>query len=288
MKTYLDCIPCYLRQALAAARASTDDENLHRRVLDEVASMVIDFRMDITPPEIAQKVYRVVYSVTGNYDPYRETKHLSNQRVLELYPELKKRIDCSDDPLIAACKLAIAGNSIDLAPYVRQDNLEKTIESIMGSPLKLNDYGYFCQSLGKADTILYLADNAGEIVFDKLLIEELCRYDNKKVTVVVRESPIINDATVIDAREAGLYEIVDVVPSGSDAPATIIDQCSDEVRELFNTSDMIVSKGQGNYESLSDVEANIYFLFQSKCPVVAEPLKVIVGDGILKRGEIWQ
>ena len=282
MKTYLDCLPCFFRQALGAARAATDDEHIQRKVMDAVAEMMPGFPLDITPPEIAQHVYRAVYRITENDDPYRETKKQSNERVLLLYPQLKGIVRDSDDPLLTACKLAIAGNSIDLGPQVEQGDLESIIESTLSSPLAYDDYQKFCRNIDSASSILYLADNAGEIVFDKLLIEEIYRRRELTITVTVRDKPIINDATMEDARAIGLDQVATVISNGSDAPATILSQCSPEVKALFDSADVIIAKGQGNYESLSDEEFNIFFFLRAKCPVVAVPLNVQVSDPVLK------
>ncbi|NQT72300.1 MAG: DUF89 family protein [Chloroflexi bacterium] len=284
MKTYLDCLPCFFRQALGATRAATDDERIQREVMDAVAEMIPGFPLEITPPEIAQEVYRAVYRITENDDPYREAKKQSNEKALSLYPKLKRIVADSDDPLLTACKLAIAGNSIDLGPQVEQYDLDSVIESTLDSPLAYDDYPEFRRAIESASNVLYLADNAGEIVFDKLFIAELCRDRKLNVTVVVREKPIINDATMEDAESVGLNALTTVITNGSDAPATILSQCSSQVRQLYHSVDMIIAKGQGNYESLSDEAANIFFFLRAKCPVVAVPLKVGVGDAILKGG----
>ncbi len=284
MRTYLDCLPCFFRQALGAARAATDDEVIQRKVMDTVAEMIPGFPLHITPPEIAQHVYRAVYRITENDDPYRETKRESNERALSLYSGMKKIVESSDDPLLTACKLAIAGNSIDLGPRVEQGDLESIIESTLSSPLAYDNYQQFCCNIDDASSILYLADNAGEIVFDKLLIEEIRRGRELKITVAVRDKPIINDVTMEDARAVGLDQVATVISNGSDAPATILSQCSAEVQALFDSADLIIAKGQGNYESLSDEEFNIFFLLMAKCPVVAGPLNVQVSDAILKGG----
>jgi uncharacterized protein with ATP-grasp and redox domains len=285
LKTYLDCLPCFFRQALGAARAATDDERIQRKVMDTVAEMIPAFPLDITPPEIAQQVYRVVYQITGNDDPYREAKKQSNEKALSLYPRLKQIVAASDDPLLTACKLAIAGNSIDLGPQVEQYDLDSVIESTLRLPLAYDNYPEFRREVESASSILYLADNAGEIVFDKLLIEELCQGRKLDITVVVREKPIINDATMEDAESVGLNALTTVITNGSDAPATILSQCSSQVRQLYDSADVVIAKGQGNYESLSDEDANIFFFLRAKCPVVATPLNVQVGAAILKKGQ---
>jgi hypothetical protein len=150
------------------------------------------------------------------------------------------------------------------------------------SPLGINDYENFKNSIKNSSRILYLGDNAGEIVFDRVLIEELHQIKDLEVNFVVREKPIINDATLDDAIVTGMDKVARIISSGSDAPATILSQCSPQLLELYYSADVIIAKGQGNYESLSEEKGNIFFLLKAKCPVVAGLLEVNVGDAILK------
>ena len=269
MKTYLDCIPCFLRQALEAARMSSRDETIHRRVLNAVALMIPDLALNATPPQIAQQVYRIVFEITGNRDPYTEAKKYANQSAMSLYARMKDIVDYSDDTLESACKLAIAGNAIDLGARTEFGSVYSIIEDSVGYQLDQQHYRQFKKSIGQSDLILYIADNAGEIVFDRLLIAQLLQIKKLKIVFAVREKPIINDATLDDALQVGLDEVATIISNGSDAPATILSQCSPKMRGYYQAADLIISKGQGNYESLSDRSENIFFLFKVKCPVIA-------------------
>ena len=269
MKTYLDCIPCFFRQALAAARISSEDETVQRRVLNAVALMIPDLALNATPPEIAQQVYRIVYEITGNNDPYLDAKKNANKSALSLYTRMKDMVDYSNDTLETACKLAIAGNTIDLGPRSEIGNIYTIIEDSLGYQLDQAHYRRFKESVDKAYLILYIADNAGEIVFDRILIEQLLQIKRLKIVLVVRKKPIINDATLDDALQAGLDRMTTIISSGSDAPATILSQCSTKMIGYYKAADLIISKGQGNYESLSGRPENIFFLFKVKCPVIA-------------------
>ena len=173
MKTYLDCIACFFRQALAAARMATDDEIIQRRVLDSVSMMIPDLAIDVSPPEIAQQVYRMVYEITGNNDPYLEAKKCANKSALSLYTRMKDIVDYSNDPLETACKLAIAGNAIDLGAQAKFGSIYSIIEDSVGYQLDQEHYREFKGWVEKSSLILYLADNAGEIVFDRILIDQL-------------------------------------------------------------------------------------------------------------------
>ncbi len=265
---------------------ATDDEVVHRTVLDTVARMIPGLPLDITPPEIAQRVYALVADITGNQDPCYEAKQIANQQALSLYPGFKEVIAGSSDPLLVACKLAIAGNIIDLAQQASYGDLKSVADLALAAPLGIDDYEKFRKCLHDSSLILYLGDNAGEIVFDRMLIEEMRKIKDSEIYFVVRENPIINDATRLDAVSTGMDKVARVISNGSDAPATILSQCSSQVLQLYHSADLIIAKGQGNYESLSDEKENIFFFLRAKCPLIARLLRVNVGDAILKKQKI--
>ena len=277
MKTYLDCIPCFFRQALAAAKKSTDDEMIHRRVLNSVAFMIPELALAVTPPEIAQQVYRIVYEITGDNDPYRNVKKRADDLAMSCYPRMKDMVVYSCDPLQTACKLAIAGNAIDLGAQEEYGNMNTIIEESLCCDLDLDDYKRFKHRITDASLILYVGDNAGEVVFDRILIEQIQKMNTNKIVYVVRGKPIINDATIDDAVRVGLDKVAKVISSASDAPATILSQCSPELKDVFDSADVIIAKGQGNYESLSNRSGNIFFFFKVKCPVIARDSGYDVG-----------
>jgi uncharacterized protein with ATP-grasp and redox domains len=231
--------------------------------------MIPDLAIDATPPEIAQQVYRIVYEITGNSDPYAEAKKIANQSALFLYTRMKDIVNYSDDALETACKLAIAGNAIDLGAFAEYGSVQTIVEDSVGYQLDPGHYRRFKATIGLSSLILYLADNAGEIVFDRILIEQILQFKKAKIIFVVREKPVINDATLDDALKVDLNEVATIISNGSDAPATILSQCSPEMLSYYQAADLIISKGQGNYESLSDRSENIFFLFKVKCPVIA-------------------
>lgn len=281
MKTYLDCIPCFFRQALAAARMSSADETIQRHVLNSVALMIPDLALNASPPEIAQQVYRVVYEFTGNKDPYHEAKKRANESAMSCYSRMKDTVDYSNEPLQTSCKLAIAGNDIDLGAKFDFDSMESLIEDSLTFELDHDKYAEFKKSIENASLILYLGDNAGETVFDRILIEQILQMNQPKIVFVVRENPIINDATFDDAIKVGLDNVATIISNGSDAPATLLSQCSPEILNLYHSADVIISKGQGNFESLSGMSENIFFLFKVKCPVIARDSGFDVGSFIL-------
>jgi len=288
MKTYLECIPCFYRQALDAARISGADEFVQKKIIDEVSQLIPNFALEITPPEMGREIYNLVGKMSGVKDPFKEIKENSNKFALKLYPELKHKINNSEDRLSAAVKLSIIGNIIDYG-VKNSLNVVEEIDYLFQGNLMINNensttifkYNQFKESLNKVNTIIYLADNAGEVVFDRLLIEELVEELGKQVIYVVRGKPIINDALTEDAIFCGINKVAKVTSSGSDAPGTILKYCSPEFIELYQDSELIISKGQGNYEALSEEDKSIFFLFKAKCPVIAEDVGCGVGDLVL-------
>jgi len=283
MKTHLDCLPCLLNQALKTARAATDDECIHRQVINAVAGMIAGLPLDAKPPELAQQAYRIIRQVVKNDDPFHREKMESNRAALAVYPRLKQLVGQSADGIYTACKLAIAGNSIDLGPAnFEHSDLNGIIDTALDYPLAVDNYNRFLNRLRDCRCLLYLGDNAGEIVFDRLLIEQLNQDGEREIYFVVRGEPVINDATMEDALAVGMDRVATVISNESDAPATILSQCSEQVRHLYRSADIIIAKGQGNYESLEGERGNVFFLLRAKCPLIADLLGVRVGDFVLK------
>ena len=266
-----------MNQAFRAGKTATKDKAVIKRILNETGAMISSIPMEQTPPETGAMIYKRISEITGNFDPYHEIKQKNIEHALSLYPELKSRVKNSDDPLLTAIRLAVAGNVIDLG-IDKEFDIVRDVEKILVQDFAVFDYEIFKSKLNSSKNILYLGDNSGEAVFDKILIEEL----NVPVIFVTREIPIINDLTIKEAKQIGIDKIAEVISSGSKAPGTILGQCNEEFIELFNNADMIISKGQGNYEALSDIDRDIFFLLKAKCPVVARHLNVMVDDIIFK------
>ena len=280
MRTYLECVPCFLRQALDAARMVTDDPAVHERVVGETLGLVAKMPLDRSPPWMGQRIHRLLRDATGNPDPYRELKRHSNALALELYPTLKQRVRTSADPFATAVCLATAGNVIDFGcrSSLNDDEVHEAIEDAMGTSFDEVAVADLHRAVNEANNILYLADNAGEIVFDRLLIEEML---TDRITLVVRGGPVINDATREDAEAAGLNSLVPVIDNGSDVPGTILESCSSSFRARFARSDLVIAKGQGNYETLNNENADIFFLLKVKCPVIARHISCEVGQTLV-------
>ncbi|MBN2513627.1 MAG: DUF89 family protein [Sedimentisphaerales bacterium] len=284
MRIYIDCIPCFLRQSIEAARRVTPDPCIHEQVVRGVLGLINNMDTRQTPPAIAQHIHRLIRDLTGIEDPYLGVKKQFNAIAMQLYPKLRKTILDSADPLDTAVRLAIAGNIIDFGVMGKlvEGDLHRTISDCLTADFSDIQLEPFREAVQNARDILYLADNAGEIVFDRLLIEQLPR---EKITVAVKGLPIINDATMDDAVSVGLTELVEVIDNGTDVPGTVLDCCSVSFRKRFEQADLIIAKGQGNYETLSDVAKNIFFILKAKCQVVAHHLGCEVGKMVFQRSK---
>jgi len=282
MKTCLDCIPCVVRQALEAARLVTDEPALHEQVLREVLTMAAKLDLRQSPPSVGQSIHRRLRELMGRDDPYAHAKDRFNRLAMELLSELRVKVRAARDPFMMAVRLAITGNVIDLGVNgaLREEDVRQAVERTLSEPF-VGDTAHLRRAVAQAESILYLADNAGEICFDRLLIEQL---PTDKITLVVRGGPVINDATLADARASGLHEIVEVVDNGSDAPGTILSDCSAGFRQRYERADLVIAKGQGNFETLNEERKNIFFLFKVKCPVIAARAGQNLGTHVLIRG----
>jgi uncharacterized protein with ATP-grasp and redox domains len=286
MRVYLDCIACFVRQGLDAARLATDDEQIHEKVVREVLRLAAELDMSESPPAIGQQIHRLIRKLVGKDDPYHQIKKHFNNLVLKLYPELRKQIASSNNRLETAIRLAIAGNIIDFGVNgsVNISHLNKAISESLTADFDTRQLQLFQDAIEQAEKILYLADNAGEIVLDRLLIEQL---PFEKITVVVKGKPVINDATMEDAVIAGLPRIVDVIDNGSDGPGTILETCSRTFRNCFEDADLIIAKGQGNYETLSEADKHIFFVLKAKCPVISRDLGCEIGEMIFRKNKVF-
>jgi uncharacterized protein with ATP-grasp and redox domains len=279
MNTYLDCIPCFLRQSLEAARNVTDEACVHEQILRDVLRMTAGLDFNRPPPFVGQAINRRLRELTGVKDPYQAAKRHFNRLAMDALPELRAAVRQAPDPLLAAATYAVAANAIDMgiASVCTTSEIRAALQGATREAL-LGDWVEFRSAVAGASDILYLADNAGEIVIDRVFIEEL---GPERVTVAVRGAPVLNDATVADAREVGLQDVVEVIDNGSDAPGTILADCSDSFRKRFIQADLIIAKGQGNFETLSSAEGNLVFLFKVKCPVIAGHVGLPLGTHVL-------
>lgn len=285
VKLFLECIPCYQKQALFATRNL--DHKFRAKVLRKLMSYLCSISWEITPDEIANRVYNLIRDETGIVDPYKEIKTISNKTALKLYPNIKAKLGKTQKErrLYLAANLAIAGNIIDYGPAFDFD-LEETIEEVLNKEPAINDFDILLEKVMSAQSLLYFADNAGEIVFDKMFIEEMIAARGKPfktIAFVVKGGPIINDAMIEDVYEVGIDEIPNVVfhEIGNGEKGTGPDRGDEIVKEWIKRHDLVISKGQGNFEGLSE-NGGIFFMLLAKCPVIAKEIGVNVKDTIIK------
>lgn len=278
MRIAPECFPCFFQQIVKTGRViGAPDSDLYRAIA-EFAAAVPRVAVTATPAEVGGIAYRILAHVTKVADPYREVKRECVREALALYPAVKERVAAAEDKLLAAARAAIAGNVIDFGIVSDQDIFAQ-LDAAMRQDLAVSHFREFKRQLEESRSVLYIADNAGETVFDRVLIEEL----QKPVTYAVRELPIINDAVIADAVQSGLNGIAKVVSSGCSLPGTIPRFCSEEFRGKLAAADLIISKGQGNYEGLSDERLPVFFLLKAKCEAVARDFKVNLGDLVLMK-----
>ena len=280
MKTFLECIPCFMNQALKAGKIASKEDEKIKKILNEVGKMIEDIPMENTPPETGMLIYKKISEITNNPDPYKDIKKKNMDEAISLLPMIEKILDESEDRLLTAIRLAIAGNVIDLGVN-REFDIKTAIDEVLKQDFAICDYEDFKQKLAESEEIIYLGDNSGEAVFDKILIREI----GKQVTYVVKEKPIINDITLEEAKYLEINKIAKIISSGMEAPGTIIKMCNEEFVKFFYDAKIIISKGQGNYEGLSGIDAPIFFMLRAKCPVIAKDINVPIDSIILENNK---
>ncbi|MGI6112759.1 MAG: damage-control phosphatase ARMT1 family protein [Mahellales bacterium] len=287
MKQFIQCMPCYLTQVISALRAANPDKEEQTRILKEVSKILPYIDPDKTPAENSTLFLLETYKHLGQQDPFREAKMESNRIAMALFNDMEKRIEKSADPLLTSIKLAVAGNIIDMGINPEYD-LDKSIDQALREDFTWNDYEEFKRSLAKADNVLILGDNSGEIVFDKLMVGQLKNYC-PNITYTVKGGPILNDATMEDALEVGMDKEAKVIDTGTNYIGVVLDKCSKNFLDHFYSADLIIGKGQGNYESLEGTEEagdRTFFMLRAKCQQVAQHLGVKLLDTILYKNVV--
>ena len=279
INTAVDCIPCFVRQASEAVNFCISDEVKRADIMCDLLAELSKQDWLTSPAVVARNLHRHIRQKTGSPDPYHSLKRRMNAIAIEMLPEFRKDIRLEEDPRTAITRLALAGNLIDAGAKtgLAEMDIRSALCRACREPVHGSAEDLFNEA-GKAAKIFFLADNSGEIVFDRALIEAL---PTSKITLGVRGSPVLNDATMEDAEMAGLSEIIPVISNGSDAPGTILNDCSPQFREVFEASDLIIAKGQGNYESLHAINKHIFFLLRVKCARVATDIGAPIGEMVI-------
>jgi hypothetical protein len=287
MQTHPCCLPCFHRQAAYAAQLAQPEPTAQAAILEQAAILLAGIDHTASPPANAIALYQLIARLSGNPDPFAGIKRQSNDLALNLRPRFAGIIKQGEEPLRQAILLAMAGNIIDYGAQQHFD-LDAALANALQQRPFIDDYALLQADLRRAKQILYLADNCGELVFDGLVIDQL---PPGAVTMAVKEGPIINDATMDDARYCGLEQKCRVISNGTVCPGTPLRQCSPEFRELFARADVVISKGQGNFETLSEEGRPVYHLLTVKCQVVADhaaevssrPGPIAIGSALLLR-----
>jgi len=274
MKISRECIHCLARQAVEIAEEATSDVTMQEEIIKKSLKELVEMDFNETAPEVSFRMHQHAKSISGIDDPYKRLKEQYNEIANEIYNRIidEKWLDKAEDPFDMACRLAIAGNIIDFSVGLKLEysDIVKSVED----SIKHNIFGTgttaLREAVKKANNIMYIADNSGEIIFDKFLLKYL---PLNKITYVVKGSPIVNDATMDDAISTGIVDLVKVIDNGNSAQGTIFKYCSSTFKSEFSKADLIISKGQANFETLSDIkDKNIFYLLRAKCISVASAI----------------
>ena len=283
MKISYECGPCFLRQAREAMDLSTDDENLKMETMEEIFKYLGGvFKEGTNSNKTGSMMHKIIKQKTGCIDPYYKEKIEGNEIALKYLPDVKEILK-RDSSLENYVKIAIIGNILDFGAFTLDDDIESVIKSSLEKELTIKDIEEFEDSLKKHDKVLYLVDNTGEIVFDKLLLEKIKEYD-LDITIAVKSEPILNDACMAEALDAGLDEFGEIVEIGCGTVGYVDSEISDEFREIFKSHEFVISKGMGNYEGLTEIDLSdkdIYFLLCAKCNTISRDIGVNLHDMLL-------
>ena len=291
MKIKPECAICIIRQVVDAVNEITKDEKEQFRLIKNTMNVIKDvYGEDAVPAWMGTVVHRYLKRISGNDDPYKKLKEKANKIALQYFDRVREMCNVDDELERLKMKVlaTIAGNVIDYGAYSTGIDVEKLIKDTLNGELKIDNSKELLNDLKNKDIkkILYICDNAGEIIFDRILMEEIKKYD-KEVVAVVKGKPILNDATLEDAKIAKIDEIAKVITTGSDIIGIILEECSEEFLKEFESADLIIAKGMGNYESLTEYDGRIdkpvYYILKAKCKPVAENIGVEVGDNVLLR-----
>ncbi len=279
MEMTLDCLPCNLQQILEASKLATDETEKKELIMEEAIELIAEYKSYRKPPYLGRDLHQILVKHTGVLDPYKKVKEENIKQSLKVYPQLQNFLSSKKaDKLYWALKIAATGNIIDLGVYSDID-VEQAVIDELKKDFAICDIDKLEEKLKNAKSLLVIGDNAGETVFDRILITELGDLD---ITYAVRSEPIINDATIEDARASGLEECTRLISTGCNAPGVFIEECSEEFLKIFHEADIVICKGQGNYETLMGEKRSLFFLLKAKCPVNAESLGVDINDYVFK------
>ena len=277
-----ECYFCHTKTVEKLIRKFKPTEEVAEDFLFSANQLLSD-EWETTNPFLTTKIHRLAKEKLSIRDLYSEEKSGANQLLLEQYDEWKSIVTDSANPFRKAAKMAVVGNIIDYGAHSVNDDIVSQIKAIAQNDFAVDHTLELQKQLEKADSVLYIGDNAGEIVFDKLFIETM---DHPNITFAVRGYPVINDITIYDAKQVGIDKLCKVITNGYDAPSTLLDYCSEEFLQAYNSADVIIAKGQGNFEGLMEEKRdNLFFMLMAKCDPIAAMLGVKKGDMLVRKAD---
>lgn len=279
MRTFPECYGCLFRQAVSAITSTEVDQRTQINTIKEVLNTLEKADDSLTPSFLAGQTNRVINEITGIDDLYKEIKHESHLKAQEYLEDLKELSKQGNDKLEQGLKISAAGNIIDVV-HASDYDLWEEVKTTVNQELLGGGVEAFRKRIGESSYLLYLADNVGETVFDRVFIDTL----DIPVIYAVKSGPILNDATLEDALAAGIDKVAEIVETGSRDPGTILSQCSNEFQTLFKESTLVLSKGQANYETLDDLGDKVFFLLRVKCPILSRVLGISIGNLVIQQG----
>ena len=278
-----ECISCIVKGNLEKFPANTSIEK-QVEYKQKLLQIIGNARDDLSSPVISKKIKQLQSEMFGMVDDYKEIKHHFNELMMEFETSTIKDVEQSKEPLYRAISYAMIGNYIDFGAMdsVDETYLKELLSTASERTFDLKQYSQLEKDLRNAKKVVYITDNCGEIVMDKVLVQTIQKlYPQANVQVLVRGYPVINDATIDDARQVGMDTIASIVENGSDIPGTFYDYISQEAKELLDTADVILAKGQGNFETMRMCQKNVYYIFLCKCEMFARQFDVPRFTGIL-------
>jgi len=289
MRLHDKCLPCVVNQAIKVANIT--GINTKEELLREVFAYLSKMNFDKTTPEIIGEIFDMIKRHTNNPDPYKETRDYYNTLFLKLLPEFERKIEQAENSFMLAIRYAIVGNIIDFNPIHNTllEDIYDCFEKMEQLELAIDDSHALMTNISNAGTLLYLGDNCGEICMDKILLKKIRELNpNVKLLFGVRGKPVVNDSISEDAYFVGIDEYAEVVDNGDGSLGTVLNRTSPAFKEVYNRADVVIAKGQANYECLSEENKNIYFLLMTKCDVIAKDIGVEEKKMICMKNKAWK
>ncbi|MFW2504434.1 damage-control phosphatase ARMT1 family protein [Clostridium diolis] len=275
MKMHDKCLPCMVNQVIKVANIT--GVNNKEELLKEVFTYLSKMDFEATTPEIIGEIFGMIKKHTNNPDPYKETRNYYNTLFLKLLPEFERKIEQAENSFELAVRYAIVGNIIDFNPIHNTllEDIFDYFERMEQLELAIDDSKELAEDILNSKTLLYLGDNCGEICMDKILLRKIKELNpNIKIFFGVRGKPVVNDSIAEDAYAVGIDEYAEVIDNGDGSLGTVLNRTSYEFKEVYKKADVVIAKGQANYECLSEEKKNIYFLLMTKCDVIANDIGV--------------